>query len=296
MKANNFKYYVSQAVRSVFRNGLMSVTSIFTVVCCMIILGLFMIISINVNHIAQQLEQQCEIQAFINEAYDDAQVSALQKQVKGIENIATAEIFSKEDTLEYMREISDNNAALLDGYEGEDNPFRDSLKITLKDLSLLKPTVEKLSAVEGIVEVSDKQTVMENILKVSNGIRNVSFWGMLLLCIVSIFIIANTIKLAVYARRKEIGVMKFVGATDWFIRWPFIIEGIIIGVVGALVAFGLISWGYIALFGKANIGIDIFTFKAYNEVAVQMIGMFVSIGAVIGALGSAISIRKHLDV
>lgn len=296
MKANNFKYYVSQAVRSVFRNGLMSVTSIFTVVCCMIILGLFMIISINVNHIAQQLEQQCEIQAFINEAYDDAQVSALQKQVKGIENIATAEIFSKEDTLEYMREISDNNAALLDGYEGEDNPFRDSLKITLKDLSLLKPTVEKLSAVEGIEEVSDKQTVMENILKVSNGIRNVSFWGMLLLCIVSIFIIANTIKLAVYARRKEIGVMKFVGATDWFIRWPFIIEGIIIGVVGALIAFGLISWGYIALVGKANIGIDIFTFKAYNEVAVQMIGMFVSIGAVIGALGSAISIRKHLDV
>ncbi|MBQ4159808.1 MAG: permease-like cell division protein FtsX [Clostridia bacterium] len=296
MKANNFKYYVSQAVRSVFRNGLMSVTSIFTVVCCMIILGLFMIISINVNHIAQQLEQQCEIQAFINEAYDDAQVSALQKQVKGIENIATAEIFSKEDTLEYMREISDNNAALLDGYEGEDNPFRDSLKITLKDLSLLKPTVEKLSAVEGKEEVSYKQTVMENILKVSNGIRNVSFWGMLLLCIVSIFIIANTIKLAVYARRKEIGVMKFVGATDWFIRWPFIIEGIIIGVVGALIAFGLISWGYIALVGKANIGIDIFTFKAYNEVAVQMIGMFVSIGAVIGALGSAISIRKHLDV
>ncbi len=296
MKANNFKYYVAQAVRSVFRNGLMSVTSIFTVVCCMIILGLFMTISINVNHIAAQLEQQCEVQAFIQEDYTDKQVSAVQKNVKAIANVASVEIFSKEDTLAYMRDMSEDNASLLEGYEGEDNPFRDSLKITLKDLSQLKPTLDAIGKVKGIAEVSDKQTVMENILRISNGIKNVSFWGMLLLCLVSIFIIANTIKLAVYARRKEIGVMKFVGATDWFIRWPFIIEGIIIGIVGALIAYGLISWGYIALVSKANIGIDMFTFKPYAEVTWYMLGMFVFIGAVIGALGSAFSIRKHLDV
>ncbi len=296
MRANNFRYYLAQALRSVFRNGLTSMTSIFTVVCCMIILGLFMIISINVNHIAAQLEQQCEVQAFIDETYTKAQVTALQKKVQAIENVATAEIFSKEDTLEYMRELSEDNAALLDGYEGEDNPFRDSLKITMVDLGLLGETIEEISAMEGVADVSDKQSMMENILAVSNGVRNVSFWGMLLLCIVSVFIIANTIKLAVYARRKEIGVMKFVGATDWFIRWPFIFEGIIIGIIGALIAFALVSWGYVALLGSAGMGVDMFTLKAYGDIAGVMLGMFVGIGAIIGALGSAFSIRKHLDV
>lgn len=296
MRANNFKYYLSQALRSVFRNGLTSMTSILTVLCCMIILGLFMTISINVNYIADQLEQQCQVQAFIDETYTKNQVAAVQKNVEAIENVATVEIFSKEDTLEYMRELSEDNASLLDGYEGKDNPFRDSLKITLVDLELLADSIDEISAVEGVAEVSDKQSMMENILAVSNGIKNISFWGMLLLCIVSIFIIANTIKLAVYARRKEIGVMKFVGATDWFIRWPFIFEGIIIGIIGALLAFGLVSWGYVALLGGVGMGIDMFTFKAYGDVVWMMLGMFVGIGAIIGALGSAFSIRKHLDV
>ncbi len=296
MKTNNFNYYLSQAFRSVFRNGLTSLTSIFTVVCCMIILGLFLSISINVNHIAGQLEQQCEVQAFIDDTYSKAEVEAVKNKVSKLENVATVEIFSKEETLEYMRELSEDNEALLSGYEGDDNPFRDSLKITLKDLSLLQDTIQAVAGIEGVAEVSDKQTVMENILAFSNGVRNISFWGMLLLCLVSVFIIANTIKLAVYARRKEIGVMKFVGATDWFIRWPFVFEGIIIGIVGALVAFGLVSWGYIAAIGAIDTGIDMFTFKAYGKVAWMMLGVFVCIGALIGALGSAFSIRKHLDV
>lgn len=294
MKTSNFKYYLSQSVKSVIRNGLMSVTSIFTVVCCMIILGLFMIISINVNHIAQQVEKQCEIQAFIDETYTAEEVQEVQQSVEEIENVEAADIFSKEDTLEYMREIFAENASALDGYEGEDNPYRDSLKITIRDLNLLSETVEEISAIEGIVKVSNKQAMMDNILAMTNGIKNISFWVMLLLCIISVFIIANTIKLAVYARRKEIGVMKFVGATDWFIRWPFIFEGVIIGIIGGLIAFGLISWGYIVLVGKANI--DLFSLKPYGEISLHLILLFLGIGAVIGALGSAFSIRKHLDV
>ncbi len=296
MKANNFKYYLSQALRSVFRNGLTSMTSILTVVCCMIILGLFLTISLNVNHIALQLEQQCEVQAFIDETYTKNQVQSVKKKVEALENISSVEIFSKEDTLEYMRELSEDNASLLDGYDGEDNPFRDSLKIYLVDLEYMTDTIAQISEVEGVAEVSDKQTMMQNILTLSKGIRNVSFWGMLLLCLVSVFIIANTIKLAVYARRKEINVMKFVGATDWFIRWPFIIEGVIIGILGALVAFALVSWGYIALLGTSTLNVDMFTLKSYGEISWTMLTMFVSIGAVIGALGSAMSIRKHLDV
>jgi len=163
-------------------------------------------------------------------------------------------------------------------------------------LEEISTTMTEILAVEGVEEVTDKQSTMESILQFSRNIRNISFWGMVLLCLVSVFIIANTIKLAVYARRKEIGVMKFVGATDWFIRWPFIFEGIIIGVIGALIAFALVSWGYVALTGQANVGIDLFKFKTYKEIAWSMIGMFVSIGAVIGAVGSALSIRKHLDV
>jgi len=296
VKSNNFKYFLSQAFRSVFRNGLMSATSIFTVVCCMIILGVFMIVSINVNFIAQQLESQCEIQAFIDEAYTAEEVESVRTKVLAIGNVADAQIHTKEDAYNDMREMFAENASLLDGYAGEDNPFRDSLKITLKDLEEISTTMTEILAVEGVEEVTDKQSTMESILQFSRNIRNISFWGMVLLCLVSVFIIANTIKLAVYARRKEIGVMKFVGATDWFIRWPFIFEGIIIGVIGALIAFALVSWGYVALTGQANVGIDLFKFKTYKEIAWSMIGMFVSIGAVIGAVGSALSIRKHLDV
>lgn len=298
MKLSNLRYFVSQAFRSVIRNGLMSVTSIFTVLCCMIILGLFLVVSINVNYIADQVQDQCEVQAYMAKDSTPEQLSQAKQQIEKIENVAAVEPFTKQDTLNYMREIFEDQASMLDGYEN-DNPFDDSLKISLVDLSKSAQTVAQIEKVSGIASVSLKQEMMDTVLNVTNMIKNMSFWVMLLLGIVSIFIIANTIKLAVYARRKEINVMKFVGATNWFIRWPFVFEGIIIGVTGALVAFGLISWGYAGMLSwisGSGFRMDMFQFKTYQEIWWVLLCSFVGIGAVIGATGSALSIRKHLDV
>lgn len=296
MKASDLRYFISQAIRSFIRNGLMSVTSIFTVLCCMLILGLFLVISINVNHIANQVEDQCQIQAFVDETVSEKKLNQIKIELEALENVEKAELFTKEDSLEYMREMFAENADVLDGLE-DDNPFRDSYKVFLKDLSLATGTMEQIKTVTGIADVRNEQAMMDNVLNVTRTVKNLSFWIMMILGLVSIFIISNTIKLAVYARRKEINVMKFVGATNWFIRWPFVFEGIIIGVIGALVAFALISWGYVVALGWiSGFNLDMFTLKTYNDIWWMLLVCFVGIGAFIGAAGSGLSIRKHLDV
>ena len=296
LRANDFRYFISQACRSFVRNGLMSITSIFTVLCCMLILGLFLIISINVNYIANQIQDQCQIQAFIDEKTSDSQLSLIKTQLEALDNVSSAELFTKEDSLEYMREMFAENADALDGLE-DDNPFRDSYKISLKDLSLATQTIEQIKTVTGVADVENKQAMMDNVLNVTNTIKHLSFWIMLILGLVSIFIISNTIKLALYARRKEINVMKFVGATNWFIRWPFVFEGIIIGIIGAVIAFALISWGYVIALGwVSGFNLDMFSFKTYGDIWWILLSCFIGIGAFIGAAGSGISIRKHLDV
>lgn len=296
LKVNNFRYFISQAARSFIRNGLMSVTSIFTVLCCMLILGLFMVISINVDYISYQIQDQCQIQAFVEDGTSESKLTQLQLQLRAVPNVASADLFTKADSLEYMRDMFGENADALDGLEN-DNPFRDSFKISLTDLSQASTTIEQLKLVNGIADVENKQAMTDTVLNVTTTLRNISFWIMLILGFVSVFIIANTIKLAVYARRREINVMKFVGATNWFIRWPFIFEGIIIGIIGALVAFGLISWGYAgALAWIGTIQMDMFSLKAYGDIWWVLLIAFIAIGTFIGAVGSGFSLRKHLDV
>ena len=255
-----------------------------------------MVITLNVNHITAQVEQKCEIQVFMEEETTDEELEKAHEEILKNSNVRTAELFTKEDTLNYMKEIFAEKASALEGYE-EDNPYRDSYKITLNDLSLSAKTAEELKNVSRVASVSNKREVLDNILKVSLGIRNGSLIIMLLLCFISIFIIANTIKIAVFTRRKEIGVMKFVGATNWFIRWPFIFEGIITGVTGAAVAFGIISWGYIVLYNKTLVvDMDVFALVPYSGIWMVLLICFISIGTLIGAVGSGFSIRKHLDV
>lgn len=295
MKISNFKYYVSQASKSVARNGLMSLTSIFIVVCCLFIMGLFLVISINVNYIADQVQDQCEIQVFLDETASAQQVEAAGDKIRQIDNVSAAQLFTKQEALDYMRDLFGENASALDGLE-DDNPFRDSYKITLTDLAKAQETANALEQVNMVAEVQNNQELMNSILDVTTTTKYVSFWIMLLLSVVSVFIIANTIKLAVFARRREINVMKFVGATNWFIRWPFVFEGIIIGLIGGVIAFGFISWGYIAALQGISLQMDMFQLKSYADIWWVLLGSFAIIGMLIGAIGSAFSIRKHLDV
>ncbi len=294
---NSFRYYISQAFKSFFRNGLTSMTSVFIVMCCLIIFGLFSVITLNINHITRNVEEKCEIQIFMEDDTTDKQLLFAKERILKLSNIRSAKIFSKEDILEYMKEIFAEDASALEGYEGENNPYRDSIIITLNDLTQSEDTVNQLSEIDKVATVKNNRVVLENILKISSAVRNTSLIIMIMLCLISIFIIANTIKIAVFSRRKEIGVMKFVGATNWFIRWPFIFEGIITGVVGALISFGLISLGYIFVYSKSlDINMDVFSLLPYSQLWLVLLICFISIGTLIGSIGSGLSIRKHLDV
>lgn len=270
--------------------------SIFTVVCCLLILGLFLAVGINVNYISDQVRADAEIKVIVSDQVKDTDLHYVTKQIKAIDNVREATLVTKADALNYMKTAFAEDASALDGLQN-DNPFRTSYKVKLRDITHAAETSKLLGKIHGVAEVSNKQELLDKIIHITNAIKNGSGWIMVLLSIISIFIIANTIKLAVYARRREINIMKFVGATDWFIRWPFIIEGILIGIIGSIVAFIIISIGYIAcLNAVSSFKLDLFAFKSYQSVFGMFITTFIVLGTLIGALGSGFSMRKYLEV
>ena len=199
----------------------------------------------------------------------------------------------EEQIFEEMRTKLKDKESILDGLE-QDNPFRDSFKVTLTDLNATQAVYDQVNAIEGVANITAFQEVAGILTNVTRTVKNVSFWVVIILCIIAAFIISNTIKLSVFARRKEINIMKYIGATDWFIRWPFVIEGILIGLYGAIISFVLIWIVYDRIYASIQIGY--FELLPFSAIMWVIIGAFVAVGTVIGAVGSIISIRKHLKV
>jgi cell division transport system permease protein len=297
MQMSNAKYFFSQARKNMVRNGLMTIASLFTIVCCLIILGIFTLLTLNVNHITTQIKDQCEVQLFIMDGIGKERVDKIGDEILTNENVKEASLFTKEDMLSYAKQdMFEGNEGQLSGFEN-DNPFSDSYKITLHDIAKTSQTVEELETIAGTDHVVNRQDVVDTVLKVSGVVKKFSIAVMALLIVVSVVIIANTIKLTVFNRRKEINIMKYIGATDRFIRVPFLIEGMMIGFLGAIITFLLVSWGYMALSGfVAGLHLELFTLIGYWTVAWILLSSFVVIGTVIGMVGSIISMRKHLKV
>lgn len=296
MKINGFRYFLREASKNVFSNGWMSIASIFTVLASLLVFGLFMVLTLNLNYIAGQLEGDYEIILVVDETYNQQQVEALGETIRGVENVKEAELDSKTNRLDELKDEFGENASLLDGYE-TDNPLRDWYKITLSDLSQSDATVQELEGLPGIVKVIRNQDTIDKLVSMTTYLGHISIWVMAALALISVFIISNTIKLTVFARRKEINIMKFVGATDWFIRWPFIIEGIIIGLIGAVFSFVVIAYGYHGIISLLeSLEISFVDFKPFHELVLLLIGTFLGMGVVLGGVGSLISVRKYLKV
>lgn len=221
----------------------MTLASIFTVTASLLILGVFMTLSINLNSIVGDLEGSYEIIAVMDEKTTEDGIVSIGNEILKIENVTEATLDRNTDRLEKLKDKFGENASLLDRYK-EDNPLRNWYRITLGDLTRTAETVDKLEDVNGVEKVIQNEDAINNLVRIANYVRSFSIWIIIALAIVSVFIISNTIKLTVYTRRKEINIMKFVGATDWFIRWPFIIEGIIIGIIGSCVSAALVIFGY----------------------------------------------------
>lgn len=293
-------YLIREGIKNVFKNKKATMISLITMICTMFLFGTFFTIGENVNSILEQVQKKQGMEVFIETEATDAQISELEEQIKELEGINKVTFKSKQEALDLMKENLKDNQELLEGYEGENNIFPASFIVTLTDLGLATDIEAKISAMENVRKItSNNETIMAlmriaNIFKMAIGV----IFGFLL--VVSITIIANTIRLTVFARRKEISIMKYVGATNHFIRWPFVIEGILIGVLAAVLTILMIGGVYNLVtqwIEQANILQPIgVTLLQFSEIAKLIAIVYLILGIGVGVMGSSISMKKYLEV
>jgi cell division transport system permease protein len=300
MKIRTTKYIIKEGMLNAYRNKLMSLASLSIVTASLVIFGIFFLVTLNLDNNIKGLKEQPEIQIFCFPELDDRQTNSIEENIKADSKILGYKVISKKEAFDKVKEeMFKGKESLLDGLTEEIMPV--SFVIKLKDPKDGEKIVSEYSSVDGIEKVTYPQQTVEFISRITYWIPLISLILLIILLVVSMFIISNTIKLTVFARRREINIMKYIGATDWFIRWPFIIEGVIIGLIGAVIAFVLVSYGYNVVENRVssdltNIGISIIKLISLKEVGLQIISIYALIGLFVGTTGSAISIRKYLHV
>ena len=298
MKHSIFGYLLGEGFRNVFHNKKSSGASLAIMCATMLIFGLFFMIIENLNNAVETLETQQGIQVFIQKTATDAQMEQIGEQIQAIDGVNKVTFVSKEDALNQTKEKLKDKQALIAGWD-ESNPFKASYLVTLTDLKLSSQVQDEIKKIDNIDSIQSRDETINGLVAIANGVRIVSAVILTLLLLISIFIIGNTIKLTVHARRKEISIMKYVGATDSFIRWPFVIEGIIIGIVAALLSILVLGIAYSLITNAAansiisTMGIKLLSF---TDMTTLLVIVYMVLGIGIGALGSSISMRKYLQV
>ncbi len=298
MRYSVLSYLIKEGFRSTFKQKKMTSASIIIMCATMFIFGLFFVIGENVNSVITQIESQQGIQIFIEEDATDEEIETLGSQIRAINGVNRATFVSKEDALNSMKTTL-GDESLFEGWD-EENPFPASYFVTLTDLSLNEQVQSEILALDNVDEIQSQNTTINRLQSLANGIQITTIIILFLLIIISIFIISYTIKLTVHARRREISIMKYVGATNSFIRGPFIVEGIIIGVISAIITLVVLGVSYNAVMSGIGesvliqeIGIGLLSF---SEMFYLVLAVYLILGVGIGVLGSTISMRKYLKV
>ncbi len=294
MKLSSCGYLVKEGLKNIWNNRMMSLASIVVLVSCLIITGAAMLLSMNVTRLISGIGDDNQINVYLDYKMSDIDAIKLGSEISKIRNIDDCVFYSKEEGL---KEFKDKlGEELYESMQGDGNPLGNVYKVRLADLSEYKETIKEIQAIDGVTSVSDRAAIAGTLTKLNRFVTLVGFWVVLILGIVTLFIISNTIKMTMYSRRFEISIMKSVGATNAFVRIPFIIEAMTIGLTaGILASAALISLynpirntaaGMISLIGTSTIPLE--------EVWLQIILLFCGIGILIGALGGFISITKYL--
>ena len=279
---------------------MMSVASVISVVAALIIIGSFLVFALNINFITREIESNLELKIYLKDGVTKNQREKIKSQLKANKLCKSITYESKADALAKFKNEFGDQGYLLDGYEGKNNPLPDSFSVKVTDTEKIKDMYTYAKKIDGVSDVVYGEEVVENLLKFNNMARIVSIIIFIGLSIVSIFIIYNTIKLTVYARRNDISVMKIIGATDWFIRVPFLIEGSILGLIGSLISIFIIRNIYYYIIGFIQGGGMALSLAGSIPspaiIMTEVTALFLVYGVLIGAVGSAISIRKFLNV
>lgn len=292
----SFSYTIRQAFAQIGRNKNMSTASVFAITAMMLILGLFFTLMVNVNLLAENAQEQFDtIQIYLEEDVTDQEAVDMAREIGQLDEVKKIVYLTKEDALEEMRKRWGDNGYLLDGLP--DNPFPATIEITATDLTHESKIAEAVEGMDGVDEVKFYQDMIDKILTITGYVQTGALVLIAILIVVSVIVVSNTIKLTVHAREKEIHIMKYVGATNWFVRGPFLVEGIIIGFIASVVAAAIVGLAYYKF-------VDVFTQKLlilfnsgmapFDFIIQNLVIIFVSLGVCIGALGSILSMRRFL--
>ena len=295
MKIRTFEYFIKEAVDSLRRNRLMSLASICTVALSLLILGMFLIMVLNLNNMASTLESQVQISVYLQEDLSELEIREVGTRITKLNGVNQVIFIDKEEAMTRFKERLGDQQSILKALDGN-NPLPNAFEVKMDTPEKVKPVAQAITQIKGVENAKFGQEIIEQLFTLTKMVR---IFGVVLigfLALAALFIISNTIRLTVFARRKEIGIMKYVGATDWFIRWPFLLEGIILGFGGALVAVVLLNQTYGALLKQVYESVAFLPLIPQYPFITTLSIILLIVGTGIGALGSTISLRKFMQV
>ena len=295
MKLRTGEYFIAEVFRSLRRNNWMTFASIGTVTVSLFVLGVFLILVLNMNRLAGMLESQVQISVYLEDHLTDREKRQIEYDITSLQGIDTVKYVDRKTAKARLQERLGDQKYLLDALS-EDNPLPDAFEVTVKTPAVVESAAGAIASMSGVEEAKYGQDVIEHLFDITRLMRIFGLVLMLLLGAATLFIIANTIRLTVFARRKEIAIMKYVGATDWFIRWPFLLEGIVLGCLGGIIAAVALRSFYAAMAAQIYSTLAFFPlmpqYPFMNYVTLAILGS----GIVIGAIGSLISLKRFLKV
>ena len=292
MKGASLKYLTKEGFRNVWVNRLMSLASITVLMACLVIIGLGTMIYFNINALLDNIESQNVVMVYVQDGVSDEATSKMGNEIKVMENVEDCIFVPKEDAFQAQLESMGDDAVLLEGLE--ENPLPDAYKVVVADLTQFDTTVNQLKALPNVENVRENGDLADKLVSVRKAVTIVIAGMVALLFIVSLFIISNTIRITMFSRKLEISIMKAVGATNWFIRWPFMIEGMVIGIASSVISFALLAGLYQGMIYVFKNILAIFTPVAFGGYAGWILLIFMGIGIFTGSFGSLISMGKYL--
>lgn len=296
MRISTIKFFIVDALKSLKRNKTVSSAAAATVAATLFILGIFLLTITNVKQGIVEVESKVQVKIYLKDNITMLEQRDLEKQIKAVNGVVDVNYETKAQAMEkFKNQLGEQNKTLVEGLE-KDNPMPNSYVIKVKAPEIVSDVVKNIKGMQGIESIKDGREIVDKIMVITKTIKWVGSVIFIILIGVSLFLIGNTIKITVYSRRREIGIMKYIGATDWFIRWPFIIEGIIMGAAGGILADIVLYYLYRLAYAKASAGLMIMQLVSPQYVLTNILGLFILAGVAIGSIGSILSIRKFLAV
>ena len=294
MRMSRFFFLLGQGIKNIFTHGFMSFASVAVITACLFIMGCFSLLTLNIDNMIAEMQSQNRVIAYVDEALDEDEARALESKVSKVPNIETCEFVTREEAMTSFE--SDYDADLFENIDS--SVFRHRYVLSLTDLSLMQETKADLEGIDGIADVRAHLDYAEKFVTLRNIVSIVSVILVVTLIVVSLFIMTNTIKLATFTRREEIAIMRMVGATNGFIRLPFVVEGLVLGALGGAVAYGLVALVYHLATQKllAAMAFGFVVLVPFSTVALPLLGVFLGVGILVGVLGGVSAIRNYLKV